>query len=161
MVSFKKHSVASIFENNWPKLQTKAWRIKKNAMLNESSRAISQLNYSGSFPELAPFGPQLRVPTSKSSIAILHSDIMWLFFFKKIKVKKHILNNYEFYMNLTSKTPSKVRMLIKGSFPIETSGLLFVFHNLMYSRLIGLVENFNPKNKEFFKGSNENSENGY
>ena len=52
-------------------------------------------------------------------------------------------------------------MLIKGSFPIETSGVLFVFHNLMYSRLIGLVENFNPKNKEFFKGSNENSENGY
>ena len=82
-------------------------------------------------------------------------------FFKKIKVKKHILNNYEFYMNLTSKTPSKVRMLIKGSFSIETSGVLFVFHNLMYSRLIGLVENFNPKNKEFFKGSNENSENGY
>ena len=81
-------------------------------------------------------------------------------FFKKIKVKKHILNNYDFYMNLTSKIPSKVRMLIKGNFPIETSGVLFVFHNLMYSRLIGLVQ-FNSKNREFFKGSNKDSENGY
>ena len=85
MIFFKKHSVASIFENNWPKPQTKTWRIKKNAMLNESSRAISQLNYSGSLPELAPFEPQLRVPTSKSSIAILHSDIIWLFFLKKLR----------------------------------------------------------------------------
>ena len=67
MIFFKKHSVASIFENNWPKLQTKAWRIKKNhAVLNESSLAISQLNYSDSFPELVALQTQLRVPASKS-----------------------------------------------------------------------------------------------
>ena len=64
-------------------------------------------------------------------------------------------------MNLTSKTPSNVRMSIKGNFPIETSGVLLVFHNLMYSRFIGLVENFSCKNIEFFKGSNKNSKNGY
>ena len=84
MIFFKKHSVASIFENNWPKLQTKSWRIKKkNAIFSESSRAISQLNYTRSFPELVPLGPQLKVPTSKSSIAIFYSDITWLFFVKK------------------------------------------------------------------------------
>ena len=66
MIFFKKHPVASIFENNSPKLQKKAWRIKKNAVLNKSSRAISQLNYSGSFPELVPLKPQLRLPVSKS-----------------------------------------------------------------------------------------------
>ena len=64
-------------------------------------------------------------------------------------------------MNLTSKTPSNVWVSIKGNFPIKTSGDISVFHNLMYSRFIGLVENFNPKNKEFFKGSDKNSENGY
>ena len=64
-------------------------------------------------------------------------------------------------MNLTNRTPSNVQMSIKGNFLIETSGVLLVFHNLMYSRFIGLVENFNPKNKEFFKGSNKNSKNGY
>ena len=69
----------SIFENGWPKLQTKDWRIKKNAVLNKSSRIISQLSYSGSFPEFVPLEPQLRVPASKSLIAILHSDIVWLF----------------------------------------------------------------------------------
>ena len=48
-------------------------------------------------------------------------------------------------MSLTSKTASNVRMSIKGNFPIETSGVLLVFHNLMYSRFIGLVENFSCK----------------
>ena len=43
MIFFKKHSVANTFENDWPKRQTKAWRIQKNAVLNESSRAITQL----------------------------------------------------------------------------------------------------------------------
>ena len=66
MIFFKKHSAASIFKNNWPKLQTKAWRIKKNAVLNKSSRVISQLNYSGSFPELVPLELQHWVPASKS-----------------------------------------------------------------------------------------------
>ena len=47
-------------------------------------------------------------------------------------------------MNLINKTPSNVRMSIKGNFPIEMSGVLLVFHNLMYSRFIRLVENFNP-----------------
>ena len=64
-------------------------------------------------------------------------------------------------MNLTSKTASNVRMSIKGNFPIETSGVLLVFHNLTYSRFIGLVKNFSCKNTEFFKGSNKNSKNGY
>ena len=36
-----------------------------------------------------------------------------------------------------------------------------LFHNLMYFRFIGLVENFSCKNIEFFKGSNKNSKNGY
>ena len=76
-------------------------------------------------------------------------------------MKKHNLNNYQFYTNLTSKTLSNVRMSIKGNFTIKTSGVLLVFHNLMYSRFIGQAENFNPKNKEFFKGSNKNSKNGY
>ena len=35
-------------------------------MLNKSSRVISQLNDSGSFPELVPLEPQLRVPASNS-----------------------------------------------------------------------------------------------
>ena len=52
-------------------------------------------------------------------------------------------------------------MSIKGNFTIKTSGVLLVFHNLMYSKFIGQVENFNPKNKEFFKGSNKNSKNRY
>ena len=50
-------------------------------------------------------------------------------------------------MNLTSKTPRNVRISIKGSFPIKTSEVLFVFHNVIYPRFIGLVESFNPKNK--------------
>ena len=50
-------------------------------------------------------------------------------------------------MNLTSKTPSNVRISIKGNFPIKTSEVLLVFHNLIYSMMIGLVEGFNPKNK--------------
>ena len=62
MIFFKKHSVARIFE----KLQTKAWMIQRHAVFNESSRAISQLNCSGSFPELVPLEPQLMVPASKS-----------------------------------------------------------------------------------------------
>ena len=66
MIVFKKHSVASTFENNWPKPQRKAWRIQKNAVLNESSHAISQLNYSGSFSELVPLELQLMIPASKS-----------------------------------------------------------------------------------------------
>ena len=78
MILFKKHSVASIFENNWPKLQTKTWRIEKNAVMNEKSCAILQLNYSGSFPELVLLEPQLRVPASNSSIVILPSDLIWL-----------------------------------------------------------------------------------
>ena len=50
-------------------------------------------------------------------------------------------------MNLTSKTPSNVRISIKGSYPIKTSEVLFVFHNVIYPRFIGLVESFDPKNK--------------
>ena len=50
-------------------------------------------------------------------------------------------------MNLTSKTPSNVPISIKGNFPIKVSEVLLVFHNLMYSRFIGLLESFNPKNK--------------
>ena len=50
-------------------------------------------------------------------------------------------------MNLTSKTPSNVRISIKGNFLIKTSEVLLVFHNALYSRFIGLVESFNPKNK--------------
>ena len=69
MIFFKKHSVASTFESNWPKLQTKAWRIKKNTMLNKSSRTVSQLNYSGSSPELVPIEPQLRAPGSSLQLA--------------------------------------------------------------------------------------------
>ena len=61
---------------------------------------------------------QLRATASKSSIATLHSDIIWLFFKKTIRVKKHNLNNYEFYMNI-SKITSNVRMSIKGNFPIK------------------------------------------
>ena len=77
MIFFKKSSLTNTFGNNWLKLQTNAWKIKKkkNAMQNESSRAISQLNDCGSFLE-----SQLRAPASKSSIATLHSDIIWLFF---------------------------------------------------------------------------------
>ena len=93
-------------------------------MLNESSRAISQINYSDSFPELVLLEQKLRVPASKSSIALLRSDINWLFF-KKIRVKKHNLNNYEFYMNLN------VRISIVGNFPIKTSEVLLVFHNVL------------------------------
>ena len=64
-------------------------------------------------------------------------------------------------MNLTSKAPSNVRISVKGNFQIKTSDVLLVFHNLIYSRFIALVDNFNPKNKYFFKGSNKNSKNGY
>ena len=54
-------------------------------------------------------------------------------------------------MNLTSKTPSNVRMSIKGNFSIETSGVLSVLDNVMNSRFIGLVKNFNPKKKSSLK----------
>ena len=50
-------------------------------------------------------------------------------------------------MNLTSKAPSNARIPIKGNFPIKTSEVSLVFHNLIYSRFIGQVESFNPKNK--------------
>ena len=50
-------------------------------------------------------------------------------------------------MNLTSKTPSNVQISIKENFPIKTSEVLFVFHNLIDSKFIGLVESFNSKNK--------------
>ena len=70
-----------------------------------------------------------------------------LFLLEKIKVKKNNLNNYEFYLNLTSKTSSRVRISIKGNFLIKTSEVLSVFYKLRYSRFIGLVKNFNPKNK--------------
>ena len=59
------------------------------------------------------------------------------------------LNNYEFYLNLASKTASNVRMLIKGNFLIKTSEVLSVFYKLKYSKFIGLMERFNPKNKLF------------
>ena len=52
-------------------------------------------------------------------------------------------------------------MSIIGNFPIETSGVLLVFRNLMYLRFVGLVEYFDPKNKKFFKGINKNFKNGY
>ena len=48
-------------------------------------------------------------------------------------------------MNLTSKTPSNVRISIKGNFPIKTSEVLFVFHNLIYSRFIGQWRALNRK----------------
>ena len=50
-------------------------------------------------------------------------------------------------MNLTSKKRSDARMSIKGNFLIKPSEVLFVFHNLIYSRFIGIVENVNPKSK--------------
>ena len=34
---------------------------------------------------------------------------------KQVKVKKHNLNNYEFYMNLRTKTPINVRISFKGN----------------------------------------------
>ena len=49
-------------------------------------------------------------------------------------------------MNLGSKAPSNVQISIKGNFPIKTFEVLLVFYNV-YSRIIGLVESFNPKNK--------------
>ena len=64
-------------------------------------------------------------------------------------------------MNLTSKTPSNVQISVKGNLMIKASEILFVFHNVIYSRFIGLVESFNPKSKLFFKRSKENSKNGY
>ena len=83
-------------------------------------------------------------------IGILHYDIIWLFF-KKIRVKKHNLNNYEFYMNLASKTTSNIRISVKGNFPIKKSEVLLVFHNVIYSRFIGLVESFNLKTNSSLK----------
>ena len=65
------------------------------------------------------------------------------------------------FMNLTSKTPSNVQISVKGNLTIKASEILFVFHNVIYSRFIGLVESFNPKSKLFFKRSNKNSKNGY
>ena len=64
-------------------------------------------------------------------------------------------------MNLKSKTPSNVRISIKGNFPIKTSEDLLVFHNVIYSRFIRLVESVNTKNKQSSKGSKKNSTNGY
>ena len=64
-------------------------------------------------------------------------------------------------MNLTSKTPSNVQISVKGNFPVKTSEISLVFHNLIHSRFIGLEEGFNPNNKPFFKGSNKNSKNEY
>ena len=63
-----------------------------------------------------------------------------------MRVKNHNLNNYGFYLNLGSKAPSNVQISIKGNFPIKTYEVLLVFYNV-YSRIIGLVESFNPKNK--------------
>ena len=42
-------------------------------------------------------------------------------------------------------------MSIKGNFPIKTSGVLLVFDNLMYSRFIELVENYDPKTNSSLK----------
>ena len=64
-------------------------------------------------------------------------------------------------MNLTIKTTSNTRLSIKGNFPIKTSEDLFVFHNVIYSRFIELLESFHPKTKQFFKGCNKNSKYGY
>ena len=47
-------------------------------------------------------------------------------------------------INLTGKTPSHVRISFKGNFLIKTSEVLFLFHNVIYSRFTGLVESFNP-----------------
>ena len=49
----------------------------------------------------------------------------------------------------------------KENFPIQTSEILLVFHNRIYSMFNRLVESFNPKNKHFLKGSNKNSKNEY
>ena len=64
-------------------------------------------------------------------------------------------------MDLKSKTPSNVRISVKGNFPIKTSEDLLVFHNVIYSRFIRLVESVNTKNKQSFKGSKKNPTNGY
>ena len=88
----------------------------------------------------------LRISASKSSIVILHSDIIRLLF-KKVRVKKNNQNNYEFYLNLTSKTASNVWISVKGNFLIKTSEVFLMFYKLIYSRFIGLLESFNPKNK--------------
>ena len=40
-------------------------------------------------------------------------------------------------------------MLIKGNFLTKTSEVLSVFYKLKYSKFIGLMERFNPKNKLF------------
>ena len=50
-------------------------------------------------------------------------------------------------MNLTIKAPRNVRISIKRNLPIKTSEVLLVFHNVIYTMFIGLVEIFNPKNK--------------
>ena len=50
-------------------------------------------------------------------------------------------------MNLTSKTPSNVRISVIGNFPSKMCEVLFVFHNVIYPKFIRLVESFNPKNK--------------
>ena len=75
--------------------------------------------------------------------------------FKKIRVKKNNQNNYEFYLNLTSNTASNVWISVKGNFLIKTSEVFLMFYKLIYSRFIGLLESFNPKNKQLFKGSKE------
>ena len=54
-------------------------------------------------------------------------------------------------MNLTSKTPSNVRISIKGNCPIKNSEVLLVFHNQIYPRFIGLVEIFYTKTNSSLK----------
>ena len=66
MTFLKKHLVSSIFANKVQKLQTKDQGIQKKCSLEQKLSRISQLNYSGSFPELVPLELQLGVPASKS-----------------------------------------------------------------------------------------------
>ena len=54
-------------------------------------------------------------------------------------------------MNLTSKTPSNVRISSKGNCPIKTSEVLLVFNNQICPRFIGLVEIFYPKTNSSLK----------
>ena len=45
-------------------------------------------------------------------------------------------------MNLASKTPSNVRINFKENFSIKMWKVLLVFHNLIYSSFIGLLDSF-------------------
>ena len=51
--------------------------------------------------------------------------------------KKNDLNNCEFYLNSTSKTPSNVRISLKGNVLIKTSKVLLVLYKLISSRPVG------------------------